>query len=177
MELKGSKTEANLAAAYAGESQARNRYDYYAKKAREDGYEQIAAIFEETAKNEMAHAKLWLELLGGIGTTEDNLRNAAEGENYEWVEMYKQMAEDAKSEGFTDIALRFEKVAEVEKTHEERYRKLLSNVISGQVFTRDGDRVWVCRNCGHIHIGKTAPRVCAVCMHERSFFELKAENY
>ncbi len=177
MELKGSKTEANLAAAYAGESQARNRYDYYAQKAREDGYEQIAAIFEETAKNEMAHAKLWLELLGGIGGTEENLRNAAEGENYEWVEMYKSMAADARSEGFDDIAIRFEKVADVEKTHEERYRKLLSNVISGQVFSRDGDCIWVCRNCGHIHIGKAAPHFCQVCAHERAFFEIKPENY
>ena len=176
MELKGSKTEANLAAAFAGESEARNRYDFYASRARAEGYEQIAAIFEETAKNEKAHAEIWLGLLGGISDTESNLRNAAEGENYEWVEMYKKMASDADSEGFPKTAVLFSKVAEIEKTHEERYRKLLADVVAGQVFRRDGEAVWVCRNCGHIHIGSSAPEVCPVCSRPRSFFEVRAEN-
>lgn len=177
MELKGSKTEANLAAAFAGESQARNRYNYYADKAREEGYRQIADIFDETAENERVHAKVWLDYLAGIGSTEENLRNGAEGENYEWVEMYKKMADDARGEGFEEIALRFEKVANVEKTHEDRYRKLLANLTAGQVFTKNGEVAWVCRNCGHIHVGKSAPEVCPVCLHAKAYFELKAENY
>lgn len=173
MELKGTKTEANLAAAFAGESQARNRYTFYANRARAEGYEQIAGIFEETAANEQAHAKIWLGLLDGIGNTEANLRNAAEGENYEWVEMYRQMAIDARAEGFDEIASKFELVGEIEKTHEERYRRLLADVIAGQVFTRDGEVAWVCRNCGHIHVGKSAPKVCPVCAHPESFFEVR----
>ncbi len=177
MELKGTRTEANLAAAFAGESQARNRYGYYAEKARGEGYRQIADIFDETAENERAHAKLWLDYLAGIGSTEENLRNAADGENYEWVEMYKKMAEDARSEGFNEIALRFEKVAEVEKTHEDRYRKLLANLVAGQIFTKEGEVAWVCRNCGHIHVGKSAPEMCPVCMHPKAYFELRSENY
>ncbi len=177
MELKGSKTEANLAAAFAGESQARNKYTYFAAKAKEDGYNQIANIFLETADNEKAHAEIWWRLLAGTNSTEDNLRHAAEGENYEWVEMYKSMASDAREEGFDQIAALFESVAAIEKTHEERFRKLLSNLESGQVFTREGDRIWICLNCGHIHIGKSAPQVCPVCAHPRAYFELKAENY
>ena len=173
MELKGTKTEANLAAAFAGESQARNRYTFYANRARAEGYEQIAGIFEETAANEQAHAKIWLGLLDGIGNTEANLRNAAEGENYEWVEMYRQMAIDARAEDFNEIASKFELVGEIEKTHEERYRRLLADVIAGQVFTRDGEVAWVCRNCGHIHVGKSAPKVCPVCAHPESFFEVR----
>ena len=173
MELKGTKTEANLAAAFAGEAQARNRYTFYANRARAEGYEQIAGIFEETAANEQAHAKIWLGLLDGIGNTEANLRNAAEGENYEWVEMYRQMAIDARAEGFDEIASKFELVGEIEKTHEERYRRLLADVIAGQVFTRDGEVAWVCRNCGHIHVGKSAPKVCPVCAHPESFFEVR----
>lgn len=173
MELKGTKTEANLAAAFAGESQARNRYTFYANRARAEGYEQIAGIFEETAANEQAHAKIWLGLLDGIGNTKANLRNAAEGENYEWVEMYRQMAIDARAEGFDEIASKFELVGEIEKTHEERYRRLLADVIAGQVFTRDGEVAWVCRNCGHIHVGKSAPKVCPVCAHPESFFEVR----
>ncbi len=177
MELKGSKTEANLAAAFAGESQARNKYDYYAARAREEGYEQLGALFAETASNEKAHAKIWFGLLAGIGKTEQNLQHAAEGENYEWSEMYPQMAADAREEGFDNIAVLFEAVAKVEKEHEERYKKLLSNVEGGLVFSRDGDMVWICRNCGHIHVGKTAPKFCPVCSYPQSFFELKAENY
>ena len=173
MELKGTKTEANLAAAFAGESQARNRYTFYANRARAEGYEQIAGIFEESAANEQAHATIWLGLLDGIGITEANLRNAAEGENYEWVEMYRQMAIDARAEGFDEIASKFELVGEIEKTHEERYRRLLADVIAGQVFTRDGEVAWVCRNCGHIHVGKSAPKVCPVCAHPESFFEVR----
>ncbi len=178
MNLKGTKTEANLAAAFAGESQARNKYTYYASKAKKDGYEQIAALFLETAENEKEHAKLWFKLLhGGIPDTAANLLDAAEGENYEWTDMYAQMAEDARAEGFDAIAKLFEGVAAIEKTHEERYRKLLANVEGGLVFSRDGDKIWECGNCGHIHIGKDAPQVCPVCAHPQAYFKIKAENY
>ena len=179
MELKGSKTEKNLMAAFAGESQARNKYTYFASKARKDGFEQIAAIFEETANNEKEHAKLWFKELNGgdISSTEENLLAAAEGENYEWTDMYDGFAKVAEEEGFTAIAAKFRAVAAIEKEHEERYRKLLNNVKEGLVFSRDGDRVWLCRNCGHLHFGKEAPKVCPVCAHPQSFFELRAENY
>ncbi len=179
MELKGSKTEANLMAAFAGESQARNKYTYYASKARKDGYEQIAAIFEETANNEKEHAKMWFkELHGGdIPTTSENLLDAAEGENYEWTDMYAEFAKVAREEGFERIAFLFEGVAAIEKEHEERYRKLLKNVEDKLVFSKDGEAVWICRNCGHVVIGKEAPMVCPVCSHPQSFFELKKENY
>lgn len=178
-ELKGTKTEQNLQTAFAGESMARNKYTYFASKARKDGYEQIAAIFEETANNEKEHAKLWYKLLNGgqVSGTMDNLRAAAEGENYEWTDMYAKMAEEADAEGFPEIAARFRGVAAVEKHHEERYRRLLQNIEEGIVFSREGDTVWICRNCGHIHIGKKAPEVCPVCSHKKSFFEIKAENY
>ncbi len=179
MELKGSKTEANLWAAFAGESQARNKYSYYASKAKKDGYEQIAALFEETANNEKEHAKLWFKLLcgGEIQDTVTNLKDAAAGENYEWTDMYKKMAEEAREEGFDHIAFLFDGVAAIEKEHEERYRKLIENIEGGLVFSRDGDRIWKCRNCGHIVIGKQAPEVCPVCAHPKAFFEIKAENY
>ena len=179
MELKGSKTEQNLMAAFAGESQARNKYTYYASKAKKDGYEQIAAIFEETANNEKEHAKLWFkELHGGdIPTTAENLLDAAEGENYEWTDMYAEFAKVAHEEGFERIAFLFEGVAAIEKEHEERYRRLLKNVEDGLVFSKDGDAIWICRNCGHVVIGKEAPAVCPVCSHPQSFFELKKENY
>lgn len=177
MELKGSRTELNLIAAFAGESEARNKYTYYASKARKDGYIQIANLFEETAANEREHAKLWFKLLHGIGTTEENLKDAAAGEHYEWTEMYATFAKEAREEGFTRIAAMFEGVAKVEKEHEERYLKLLENVEKGLVFSRDGDTVWVCVNCGHIHIGKDAPKVCPVCAHEQAYFQIKAENY
>ncbi len=178
MDLKGTKTEANLAAAFAGESQARNKYTYYASKAKKDGYEQIAQLFLETAENEKEHAKLWFKLLnGGIGTTAENLKDAAEGENYEWTDMYAQMAKDAREEGFEHIAKLFEGVAAIEKTHEERYRKLLANVEGGLVFSRDGDMIWECGNCGHVHIGKAAPAVCPVCAHPQAYFKIKATNY
>lgn len=179
MELKGSKTEANLWAAFAGESQARNKYTYYASKAKKDGYEQIAALFEETANNEKEHAKLWFKLLSGgeIQDTVTNLKDAAAGENYEWTDMYKKMAEEARQEGFDHIAFLFEGVAAIEKEHEERYRKLIENIEGGLVFSRDGDKIWKCRNCGHIVIGKQAPDVCPVCSHPKAFFEIKAENY
>ncbi len=177
MELKGSKTEQNLMAAFAGESQARNKYTYFASKARKDGYEQIAEIFEETASNEKEHAKMWFKELGGIGTTAENLKSAAEGENYEWTDMYKEFAKTAKEEGFDRIAYLFEEVGKIEKEHEERYRKLLANVENGLVFSRDGDKIWQCRNCGHIVIGKEAPKVCPVCSHPQSYFEIKKENY
>ena len=179
MELKGSKTEANLLAAFAGESQARNKYTYYASKAKKDGYEQIAAIFEETAANEKEHAKMWFKLLhgGDIPGTMENLEDAVAGENYEWTDMYAEFAKTAKEEGFDHIAYLFEEVAKIEKEHEERYRKLIGNIEEGIVFSRDGDKIWKCRNCGHIHIGKQAPEVCPVCAHPKSFFELKAENY
>ena len=179
MEFKGSRTEANLMAAFAGESQARNKYDYYASQAKKDGYVQIATIFEETAKNEKEHAKLWFKLLHGgkVPTTTVNLKDAADGENFEWTDMYKKFAEEARAEGFEDIAKQFEGVAAIEKEHEERYRKLLSNIEGGLVFSREGDMIWQCSNCGHIHIGKQAPEVCPVCNHPQSYFQIKAENY
>ena len=177
MELKGSRTEANLMAAFAGESQARNKYSYYASKAKKDGYVQISKLFEETAKNEKEHAKIWFKLLNGIGTTEENLLHAAEGENYEWTDMYAEFAKVAKEEGFDRIAYLFEEVAKIEKEHEERYRKLISNIEGGLVFSRDGDKIWQCRNCGHIVIGKEAPKMCPVCAHPQSYFEIKKENY
>lgn len=178
-ELKGTKTEANLMAAFAGESQARNKYTYYASKAKKDGYEQIANLFTETANNEKEHAKIWFKLLhdGSVPDTVTNLADAAEGENYEWTDMYKSFAEDAKVEGFDHIAFLFEQVAAIEKEHEERYRKLLANIEEGIVFSRDGDMVWICTNCGHIHIGKSAPEVCPVCAHPKAYFELRAQNY
>ncbi len=177
-DLKGSKTEANLLTAFAGESQARNKYTYYASKARKDGYEQIAALFEETANNEKEHAKMWFKLLhGGIPDTATNLEDAAAGENYEWTDMYAGFAKTAREEGFDHIANLFEGVAKIEKEHEERYRALLKNVQEGLVFSRDGDMIWVCRNCGHIHVGKAAPEVCPVCAHPKAYFELKAKNY
>ena len=175
--LKGTKTEANLIAAYAGESGARNKYTYYASKAKKDGYEQIAAFFEETANQEKEHAKMWFKLFHGIDGTLENLRDAAAGENGEWTDMYPTMAKEAREEGFDEIADLFEKVAEVEKRHEERYLKLLENIEKGIVFSRDGDRIWQCRNCGHVHIGKSAPEVCPVCDHPQAYFQLKAENY
>ena len=177
MELKGSRTEQNLIAAFAGESEARNKYTYYASKARKEGYIQIANLFEETAANEKEHAKLWFKLIHGIGTTEENLKDAAAGEHYEWTEMYATFAKEAREEGFTEIAAMFEGVAKIEKEHEERYLKLLENVEKGLVFSKDGDTIWVCTNCGHIHIGKTAPQVCPVCAHPQGYFEVKAENY
>lgn len=178
-DLKGTKTEANLMAAFAGESQARNKYTYYASKAKKDGYEQISALFTETANNEKEHAKIWFKLLhdGNVPDTIANLKDAAEGENYEWTDMYKSFAEDAKAEGFDHIAALFEQVAAIEKEHEERYRKLLANIEEGIVFSRDGDMVWICRNCGHIHVGKNAPEVCPVCAHPKAYFELREKNY
>ena len=179
MELKGSKTEKNLMAAFAGESQARNKYTYYASKAKKDGYEQIAELFLETANNEKEHAKIWFKLLcgGDIPDTATNLQDAANGENYEWTDMYKKMAEEAKEEGFDHIAFLFEKVGDIEREHEKRYLKLLSNITEGIVFSRDGDQIWQCANCGHIVIGKKAPDVCPVCAHPKAFFAIKAENY
>lgn len=177
MNLKGSKTEQNLMAAFAGESQARNKYDYYASKAKKDGYEQIAAIFQETANNEKEHAKLWFKLFHGINDTLGNLLDAAAGENYEWTEMYKGFAEVADEEGFHDIAEKFRGVAAIEKTHEERYNKLATAVKGGEVFVKLTESVWVCRNCGHIHVGKEAPKVCPVCAHPQAYFELRCENY
>lgn len=178
-ELKGTKTEKNLLEAFAGESQARNKYTYFASKAKKDGYEQIAAIFEETATNEKEHAKLWFKYLegGAIRDTMSNLKAAAEGENYEWTDMYDRMAKEAEEEGFTEIATKFRLVAAIEKHHEERYKKLLQNIEEGIVFSRDDDRIWKCRNCGHIVIGKKAPEVCPTCNHPKSFFEISAENY
>ncbi len=177
-ELKGSKTEANLMTAFAGESQARNKYTYYASKAKKDGYVQIAAIFEETANNEKEHAKMWFKLLhGGIGDTVDNLKDAAAGENYEWTDMYAGFAKTAWEEGFDHIADLFEGVAKIEKEHEERYLKLVKNLEEGLVFSRDGDVIWQCANCGHIVIGKKAPEVCPVCAHPQAYFQIKAENY
>ena len=178
-DLKGTRTEANLMAAFAGESQARNKYSYYASKAKKDGYVQIAAIFEETANNEKEHAKMWFKLLhgGSVGSTMDNLKDAAEGENYEWTDMYATFAKEAREEGVDDIAALFEGVAAIEKEHEERYRKLLANIEGGLVFSRDQDMIWQCSNCGHICIGKKAPEVCPVCAHPQSYFQIKAENY
>ena len=179
MELKGSRTEANLMAAFAGESQARNKYTYYASQAKKDGYVQIAALFEETAENEKEHAKLWFKLLHGgkVPTTTVNLKDAADGENYEWTDMYAEFARVAREEGFDAIADQFEGVAAIEKHHEERYRKLLKNIEDGVVFSRDGDMIWQCSNCGHICVGKKAPEVCPVCNHPQSYFQIKAENY
>ncbi|MDE5648215.1 MAG: rubrerythrin family protein [Muribaculaceae bacterium] len=178
-ELKGTKTERNLQEAFAGESQARNKYTYYASKARKEGYEQIASIFEETAQNEKEHAKLWFKLLhdGDVPGTMDNLRDAAEGENFEWTNMYDRMAQEAEAEGFTEIADKFRAVAVIERHHEERYRRLLANIEEGIVFSREGDTVWICRNCGHIVVGKKAPEVCPVCNHAKAFFEIEAKNY
>lgn len=178
-ELKGTKTEANLQSAFAGESMARNKYTYYASKARKDGYVQIANLFEETANNEKEHAKIWFKLLHNseIPGTEDNLLDAAEGENYEWTDMYARMAEEAKEEGFTQIAALFTKVAAIEKVHEERYRKLLGNIKEGLVFSSEGDQIWECINCGHIVIGKKAPELCPVCQHPKSYFQIKATNF
>ena len=179
MDLKGSKTEACLQAAFAGESQAHTKYLYYASKAKAEGYEQIASIFTETAGNEKEHAKVWFKLLhdGEIPDTVANLNDAADGENYEWTDMYDEFATIAEEEGFADIAARFRMVGEVEKRHEERYRKLISNIEDGLVFSRDGEKIWICRNCGHVVIGKEAPGICPVCAHPQSFFELYAENY
>ena len=177
--LKGTKTEANLMTAFAGESQAHTKYQYYASKAKKDGYVQIGRLFEETSKNEKEHAKIWFKLLHGKGipSTIENLKDAADGENYEWTDMYATFAKEAREEGFDDIAFLFEKVGKIEKEHEARYRKLLANIEDGIVFSRDGDMMWQCSNCGHIVIGKQAPEVCPVCAHPQAYFELKAENY
>ena len=179
MELKGSKTEKNLMTAFAGESQARNKYTYFASKAKKDGYEQIAAIFEETANNEKEHAKMWFKELNGgeVPSTPENLKAAAEGENYEWTDMYAGFAETAREEGFKEIAKKFEMVAAIEKAHEERYLKLLKNIEDKKVFSSDGDAIWICRNCGYIVIGSKAPEVCPVCAHPQSYFEIRATNY
>ncbi|MBQ9927480.1 MAG: rubrerythrin family protein [Lachnospiraceae bacterium] len=178
MNLKGTRTEANLMSAFAGESMATNKYTYFASKAKKDGYQQIAAIFEETAGNEREHAKMWYKLLNdGIGSTLENLGHAAEGENYEWTDMYDKFAKEAREEGFEEIATLFEGVAAVEKEHEERYRKLIANIEGGLVFSKDGDTIWQCRNCGHICVGKQAPELCPVCAHPQSYFQVKAENY
>lgn len=179
MELKGSKTEKNLLEAFAGESMARNKYSFYASKAKKDGFVQIAKLFEETAGNEQEHAKIWFKLLheGEIPTTAANLLDAAQGENYEWTDMYAKFAAEAREEGFTRIAALFEMVGKIEKEHEERYRRLLANIEEGIVFSRDGDMVWICSNCGHIHVGKKAPLKCPVCEHPQDYFHLRAENY
>ena len=177
MELKGSKTEKNLLAAFAGESQARNKYTYFASVAKKEGYEQIAAIFLQTAENEKEHAKLWFKELGELGTTAENLKAAAEGENYEWTDMYAKMAEEAEEEGFKAIAAKFRAVAKVEKAHEERYLALLHNVEMQKVFEKSEEVMWECRNCGHLVIGKKAPQVCPVCAHPQAYFEVKADNY
>ena len=178
MNLKGSKTDANLKAAFAGESQARVKYEYYASKARKEGYNQIADFFEETSRNEKEHAKIWFKLLyDGVPATDENLKDAAAGENYEWTEMYAEFAKTAREEGFNEIADLFEKVAAIEKEHEERYLKLLQNIKEGKVFEREEEKAWKCGNCGHIHYGKKAPEVCPVCDHPRAYFEIKAENY
>ncbi len=179
MELKGSKTEANLQAAFAGESQAHTKYQYYASKAKKEGYVQIASIFEETAKNEKEHAKIWFKILHGdeIPTTLDNLADAAKGENFEWTDMYAGFAATAREEGFTRIAALFELVGKIEKEHEARYRKLIENIEGGLVFSRDGDAIWQCSNCGHIVVGPKAPEICPVCAHPKAYFEIKAENY
>ena len=176
-ELKGTKTEANLMAAFAGESQARNKYSYYASKAKKEGYEQIAAFFEETANQEKEHAKMWFKLFHGIGSTAENLADAAAGENDEWMDMYPTMAKEAREEGFDEIAALFEGVAAVEKAHEERYKKLLGNLEQGITFSREGDCIWQCRNCGHLHVGPKAPETCPVCNHPQAYFQLKPENY
>ena len=179
MDFENSQTKKNLEAAFAGESQAATKYGYYASQAKKEGYVGISEIFAETSGNEKEHAKLWFKYLhgGAVPTTAENLADAAAGENYEWTDMYKSFAEDAKAEGFDHIAYLFEQVAAIEKEHEERYRKLLANIEEGIVFSRDGDMVWICRNCGHIHVGKTAPEVCPVCAHPKAYFELRAKNY
>ena len=179
MNLEGTKTLENLKTAFAGESQARNKYTYYASKAKKEGYEQLAAIFEETANNEKEHAKLWFKYLHGgeVPTTSENLKDAAEGENYEWTTMYDEFAKTAKEEGLNELAYLFEAVGKIEKEHEERYLKLLSNVKDSLVFSKDGEAIWKCRNCGHIVIGKQAPELCPVCTHPKAYFEIKAENY
>ncbi len=179
MNLKGSKTEQNLMAAFAGESQARNKYTYYASKAKKEGYEQIAAIFEETAKNEKEHAKMWFKLLheDEVPSTIENLEDAANGENYEWTEMYAEFAKVAHEEGFDKIAFLFEGVAKIEKEHEERYKALLANIKEGKVFEKGEKMMWVCRNCGHVHFGEKAPEVCPICAHPQAYFELRATNY
>ena len=177
MELKGSKTEQNLMTAFAGESQARNKYTYFASVARKEGYEQIAAIFEQTANNEKEHAKMWFKALGELGNTAQNLLAAAEGENYEWTDMYDTFAKEAEEEGFTRLAYQFRAVAAIEKSHEERYRALLNNVEMQQVFEKAEETMWECRNCGHLVMGKKAPEVCPVCAHPKSFFEVRKENY
>ena len=177
MEFKGSKTEANLLAAFAGESEARNKYTYFASTAKKEGYEQIAAIFQQTADNEKEHAKMWFKELGLLGTTPENLLSAAEGENYEWTDMYATFAKEAEEEGFTALAIKFRMVAEIEKAHEERYRALLKNVETKQVFEKSTVTVWECRNCGHIVVGTKAPQICPVCAHPQSFFEVRKENY
>ena len=176
-ELKGTKTEQNLLTAFAGESQARNKYTYFASKAKKEGYVQISKLFEETANNEKEHAKIWFKLLNGIGTTEENLLAAAEGEAYEWTDMYKNFAKEAREEGFDKIAALFEGVAKIEKSHEERYRKLLKNIKDGIVFSSDGDTIWECSNCGHIVIGREAPEKCPICDHPQAYFERRANNW
>ena len=177
MDLKGSKTEKNLMEAFAGESQARNKYTYFASVAKKEGYEQIASIFMETAENEKEHAKIHLKYLNGIGDTKKNLEDAANGENYEWTEMYEEFAKVAEEEGFNEIAAKFRGIGKIEKEHEERYRTLLQELEEGKVFKKDGIVIWKCRNCGHIHMGVEAPAMCPVCAHPRSYFEIKAENY
>ena len=179
MELKGSKTEQNLMAAFAGESQARNKYTYFASKAKKDGYEQIAAIFEETANNEKEHAKMWFKELNGgdVPSTAENLEAAADGENYEWTDMYEEFARIAEEEGFKAIAAKFRMVGEIEKHHEERFMKLVDNIENNLVFEKGEEKIWICRNCGHVVVGKYAPEVCPVCNHPKSYFELKSENY
>lgn len=178
MDLKGSKTEANLMAAFAGESQARNKYTYYAAKAKKEGYEQISRIFTETAENEKEHAKIWFKLLhNGVPETAANLKDAAAGENYEWTEMYAEFAKTAKEEGFDKIAYLFEAVGKIEKEHEERYKALLSNLETGKVFEKDGEQVWICLNCGHVHVGRSAPEMCPVCEHPKAYFQLQEKNY
>ena len=177
MELKGSKTEKNLMEAFAGESQARNKYSYFASKAKKEGFEQIAAIFNQTAENEKEHAKMWFKLLGGIGSTAENLLAAAEGENYEWTDMYDTFAKEAQEEGFVEIAAKFRAVAKIERSHEERYRALLSTVEMQKVFEKSEEIMWECRNCGHLVMGKKAPEICPVCEHPQSYFEVRKENY
>ncbi len=177
MELKGTKTEKNLMAAFAGESQARNKYTYFASVAAKEGYEQIAEIFRKTAENEKEHAKLWFKALGGLSDTATNLLHAAEGENYEWTDMYETFAKEAEEEGFKALAFQFRAVAAIEKAHEERYRKLLSNVEMQEVFAKGEMTMWECRNCGHLVMGTKAPSVCPVCAHPQSFFEVRSENY
>ena len=179
MELKGSKTEENLRKAFAGESEARNKYTFFASKAKKDGYEQIAALFEETAGNEKEHAKMWYKELhgGAMPDTKENLQECIDGENYEWTDMYETFAKEAEEEGFTDIARKFRQVGEIERHHEERFKKLLKNIEDEVVFSSDEDKIWICRNCGHVVVGKKAPNVCPVCNHPQSYFEIKADNF